>query len=316
MAGRHRKTIIVAGPTASGKSALAVRIAEEFGGVVINADSMQIYDGLPILSAQPDAAQQARAPHRLYGALAPDDPCSVGRWLDMAAAEARAAWNQDRLPVVTGGTGLYLQALQDGLAPVPDIPAPVRAETRRMLAEIGNERFHAMLAARDPIMGARLHPSNSQRLARAWEVIEASGRSLADWQQEPAQGRLDGDILPILLLPAPAILYAACDERFLAMTAEGAQEEARAFRTRALDPALPVMKTLGLAELIAHAEGRLDLDQAVMMAQGATRRYAKRQRTWFRHRLPARHIAYEQFSERLSDEIFSIIRQFLLTGIF
>lgn len=308
-----KKAVILAGPTASGKSGLALRLAEEFGGVVINADSMQVYGVLRVLTARPGPEDEARAPHRLYGILPPSELCSAGRWRALAVAECQAAWAAGKLPVVVGGTGLYLRSLSQGLSPIPDIPDAVRAAARALFAELGNDAFHARLAERDPAMAARLHPGNSQRLTRAWEVLEATGRSLADWQAEPAADRVDAEFATLLIAPPRDELYRSCDRRFRAMIGQGALDEVRALTALDLDPALPAMKALGVPELAAHLRGELPLDEAVARAQQATRNYAKRQLTWFRHQLAAYHTLPAQFSERFSDEIFSIIRQFLLT---
>ncbi len=308
-----KKAIIVAGPTASGKSALALALAQAVNGVVINADSMQVYAGLRVLTARPSPADEALAPHRLYGVLAPSDLCSVGRWRALALAEMEAAWAAGRLPVVVGGTGLYLRALTQGLSPIPEIPETVRAETRALLERLGNQAFHARLAGRDPVMAARLHPGNSQRLARAWEVLEATGRSLADWQDQPAPDRLEAATATVLLAPPREALYQSCDRRFLAMLEQGALDEVAALMALRLDPALPVMKALGVPELAAHLAGRLGLEQAMAQAQQATRHYAKRQSTWFRHQLAADFVLNAQYSERFFDGIFSNIRQSPLT---
>lgn len=307
------KVILVAGPTASGKSALAAHLARKFEATVVNADSMQVYAGPAILTAQPDAALQALAPHRLYGVADPAEPCSAGRWRDLAKAEIAAIAAAGRPAVVVGGSGLYLRTLQHGISPIPEIPGPIRAEARALFAALGNDRFHRLLAGKDAAMAARLAPGNSQRLVRAWEVLAATGRSLADWQAEPLQGGLDADILAILVLPEVGPLRASIDGRFLAMVEAGALEEAAAMKARGLDPALPAMKALGLPELLAHLDGSLPLARAIEAAQGATWHYARRQRTWFRHQFDPQLRIGEQFSERLLPEIFSKIRQFLLT---
>jgi tRNA dimethylallyltransferase len=306
--------LVIAGPTASGKSGLALALAEEFGGTVVNADSMQVYSGLRVLTARPTPADEARVPHRLYGVLDPADACSAARWRDLAAAELETAWQAGRLPVVVGGTGLYLRALMEGLSPIPEVPAEVRAEARALLAELGNAVFHARLAERDPVMAARLEPGNSQRLVRAWEVLRATGRSLAEWQAAPPEGAMAADWLAVTLMPPKDALYAACDGRFRRMVDEGAVDEVRSLLARRLDSALPVMKALGVAELAAHVQGGIGLDEAVARAAGATRNYAKRQLTWFRHQMPAARPVPEQFSESLPAKIFPIIRQFLLTA--
>jgi tRNA dimethylallyltransferase len=306
--------IVIAGPTASGKSGLALRMAEEFGGVIVNADSMQVYRGLTIITAGPSDADRARAPHVLYGVLDPATACSAAAWRDMAAAEMERAWAAGKLPVVVGGTGLYLRTLMQGISPVPEIPGDVREAARALLAERGAAAFHGLLAERDPVMAARLDPGNSQRLVRAWEVIEATGRSLAEWQAEPMEGAVSARWFSLALLPPRDALYAAIDGRFRGMVAAGALDEVAALMALNLDPALPAMKALGVPELMAHLRGELALEAAMAAAAQASRNYAKRQMTWFRHQLDASMTASEQLSESLPDKIFPIIRQFLLTG--
>lgn len=308
-----RPAILIAGPTASGKSGLALAIARDYGGEVINADSMQVYDGLSILTARPGAADLAQVPHRLYGVLPPSETCSAARWRDLAAAEMEECWAAGRLPVVVGGTGLYLRTLKDGISPVPEIADAVRDAARARFEALGNAAFHAELAARDPVMAARLLPSDSQRMIRAWEVIEATGTSLAQWQAEPPQGAIAARWFTLAILPQRQTLYATCDGRFRAMMALGALEEVRAFTARGLDPALPVMKALGLRELQALLRGEMEEEEAVAAAQQATRNYAKRQMTWFRHQLDASLTISEKFSESLLASIFLKIRHFLLT---
>jgi tRNA dimethylallyltransferase len=307
------KAVIVAGPTASGKSALAIAIALAFDGVVINADSMQVYDALRILTARPSVEDERRVPHRLYGVLPPTELCSAGRWCGLAVEACEEAWHEGKLPVVVGGTGLYLKALKEGLSPIPEVPEAVRQETRLHFAALGNAAFHAALAAIDPTMAGRLHPSNSQRLMRAWEVLAATGRSLADWQAEPAVAPVAARFSVIAVLPTRERLYAQCDERFAAMIGQGALEEVRALMAHRLDPALPVLKALGVPELAAHLRNEISLEQAVAAAQTATRHYAKRQMTWFRHQLAADQTVTAQLSESLQEEILSNIRRFLLT---
>lgn len=308
-----RPAIVIAGPTASGKSGLALRLAMEMDGVVINADSMQVYAGLPILTAQPSAADQAAVPHRLYGVLPPSDVCSAARWRDLAAAEMEAVWASGRLPIVVGGTGLYIRSLMQGLSPIPDIPDEVRTRVRRLLADLGNAAFHAQLMGRDRRMAERLEMGDSQRMVRALEVLEATGRSLADWQAEPLEGGVAAQWYSIALLPERDRLYTACDGRFRSMVAAGALDEARAIMALGLDPSLPAMKVLGLRELAAHLAGETGLDAAVAAACQATRNYAKRQQTWFRHQLNASELVSEQLSESLIATIFLKIRQFHLT---
>ncbi|MSO89862.1 MAG: tRNA (adenosine(37)-N6)-dimethylallyltransferase MiaA [Rhodospirillaceae bacterium] len=313
---QSRPVLVVAGPTVSGKSALAVALAERFGGTVINADSLQVYRELAILTARPGSSLVARAPHRLYGVLSAAEACSAARWRDMALAEIAASQQAGKLPIVTGGTGLYLESLLKGIAPVPEIPRELRERARSLLDVIGAPALHQKLAVRDPAMAARISANDGQRLTRAWEVLEATGRSLADFQQTVSAPGIAA--IAIQLMPPREDLYAAADARFAAMMAQGALEEARGIRSLGLGPNLPAMKALGLKELIAHLDGEMSLDRAVALAQQATRNYAKRQLTWFRHRSPALAgdrglVLNEQYSERLDAKIFSFICQFLLT---
>ncbi len=307
------RVVVVAGPTASGKSALGLALAEEFAGTVVNADSMQLYRGLRILTAQPDDAARARAPHRLYGVLEPDDPASAGRWRAMALDAIAEARDAGRLPVLVGGTGLYLRALMRGLAPVPPVPAQAREAARALHARLGAEAFHRALAERDPVAAAKLNPGDTQRLIRAYEVVAATGRPLSAWQAGQAETSGDLRCFVMLVMPPRPALHTAIDARFLRMMAEGGLEEARALMLRNLDPRLPAMKALGVPELIRHLKGELSQEDAVRLAQQSTRQYAKRQATWFRHQLTPDHILAAQFSERILPEIFAIIRQFCLT---
>ena len=305
--------IVIAGPTASGKSGLALAIAQAFGGWVINADSMQIYDTLRILTARPTLHDEALAPHRLYGVLSPREICSAARWRDLAALEIQAAWDAKALPVIVGGTGLYLRALTEGLSPIPEIPAEIRENARTLLAEMGNQAFHQMLQDRDPEMAARLDCGNSQRLSRAWEVLAATGQSLAQWQRQPNQGAVAANWLTIVLDPPRDIQTKACEHRFRQMVAQGALAEAQSMANLRLPADCPATRALGLPDLISHLNGKLTLEQAILAGSQATRAYAKRQSTWFRHQIPQAHMIKAQFSESLEKEIFSFIRQFLLT---
>ncbi|HEX6979820.1 MAG TPA: tRNA (adenosine(37)-N6)-dimethylallyltransferase MiaA [Alphaproteobacteria bacterium] len=304
--GRVPPVVVVAGPTASGKSAAALEIARAFGGVVINADSMQVYRELPILTAQPSPEDQARVPHRLYGVLSAADGCTVGRWRQMALAAIDEALADARLPVVVGGTGMYLKALIEGLAPVPPIAPELRAEVAARHRAIGAAAFHAELARLDPAMAARLSPNDTQRVRRAYEVVVATGRSLADFQRAQAPAALTFVILA--LMPPRDLLYRTCDLRCSTMVAAGAVEETRRLLDLHLDPSLPAMKAVGVRELGRYVAGELDLDQALDLFKRATRQYAKRQYTWFRNQLPGARVFAEQFSESLRSEIFSFIR--------
>lgn len=305
--------LIVAGPTASGKSALALSLAEELRGTIINADSMQVYRDLPILTAQPDAAAMASVPHRLFGEIDAADGFSVGAWRARAVEEIAASRTGGRVPILVGGTGLYIRALLDGLAPTPPIPNDIRRTARMLHAELGAEAFHEALRRLDPDATARLNPADTQRTTRAYEVAVATGRTLEDWHRE--QGRDPAFSARVLvLLPPREPLYAACDARFLAMMAGGAVDEVKNLVARDLDPALPAMRALGVREVAAWLRGEGHYDTAVAAAQQATRNYAKRQATWFRRQLPEAEtlrklVLSEQFSERLLPEIFSFIRQ-------
>ncbi len=309
--GRH-PAVVVAGPTASGKSELAIRIAESVGGAVVNADSMQVYRELDILTARPGPAERARAPHLLYGDTPLAEPCSAASWRARALAAIAEVRAEGLVPVVCGGTGLYIEALLRGLAPVPEVPGEVRAAAQARLAALGGAAFRAELAARDPATAARLADGDSQRLVRAWEVAEATGRSLAEWRAEPREPpALDPFV--VALAPPRAALYAACDARFLAMLGRGALEEARAVGALGLDPGLPGMKALGLGALLAHLRGEASLAAATERAQRETRRYAKRQTTWLRHRLAADLVLPARFPGGGAGAVAPEIRRFLLT---
>jgi tRNA dimethylallyltransferase len=309
--GERRSAVVFAGPTASGKSAAALAAAREFGGVVINADSMQVYRELAILTARPDAAAMAAAPHRLYGVISASEACSVARWRAMALAEIDAALGAGQLPILAGGTGLYIEALAKGLAPVPDIPSSVRDEARRLVAEEGAAALHARLARLDPASAA-LQPGDRQRVVRAWEVITATGKPLAEWQRVAAPADAPA-LLTFLFLPPRDALYAASDRRFAAMIEAGAIGEVKALLALNVDPELSALKAVGVGEIAAYVRGEIDMARMIALGQQATRRYAKRQYTWFRHRLPAACIFQEQYSESLDRVIFTKIRESRLT---
>jgi len=319
-AGDKLKAIVIAGATASGKSALAVELAAEFGGTIVNADSMQIYRDLPILTAQPDAAALQAVPHRLYGILALDDPATAARWAEMAAAEIGAAWAAGRPPFLVGGTGLYLKALLEGFAPIPELAPEHRAEAQGLLAELGSRGLHARLEARDPETAAKLRPSDSQRLMRAWEVLNATGRPLVWWQKQPSTPPVPVTALSFVTTPARDALYAACDDRLITMVAKGAVEEVAVAKRAypAADQEQAGFKALGFRELARHLDGVWTLEAAVAAAQQATRNYAKRQGTWFRRQLPGAtfltpdHEAMK-FSQSYLASIRHKIRDFLLT---
>ena len=277
------KAILIAGPTASGKSGAGLELAARFGGTIINADSMQVYRELRLLTARPSEADEARVPYRLYGTVPAADAYSVGRWLGDAARAMAEAHKEGRLPILVGGTGLYFKALTEGLAPVPDIPAEIRAHWRERSEQLGRDALHAELAARDPAMAARLGPNDPQRIVRALEVIDATGVSLAEWQGGNAMPLLaPGDALRLVIAPEREPLYAAIDARFDRMIEDGALDEVRALLGLDLDPGLPAMRAHGVRELAAYLSGALTREEAVAKAKTESRRYAKRQMTWLR----------------------------------
>lgn len=308
--------IVIGGPTASGKSALALDLAAALDGVIINADSMQLYAELSILTARPDAVDLARAPHRLYGVLPARERASAIAWTDMALAEIGQAMRQGRRAIVVGGTGLYLKALTEGLSPIPAVPEDIRRASVELMETLGNAGFHEQLKRWDPKMAARLAPGDTQRLVRAWEVMVATGRSLADWQAEPSAGPPPGMRFDMVMLAPPRpVLHAAIEGRLRRMVAEGAVEEVRALLALGLAPDLPAMKAVGVPEFAAHLAGETSLEEAVASTALATRQLAKRQSTWFRNQQPAAgaalrssHVIYEQYSERLIDKILPFVR--------
>jgi tRNA dimethylallyltransferase len=309
--------IVIAGPTASGKSHLALAVAREFNGAIINADSMQVYRDLRVLTARPDETELARAPHFLYGGIDAGESCSAGRWRGLALAEIARARSAKRLPLIVGGTGLYLSALLDGLAEVPPVPARIITETRELHARLGGEQFRAALAERDPEGAKRLHAGDTQRLIRAYAVARATGVALSEWQRRQ-KGGAKPNAAVIVLLPPRDALYAAIDARLESMFEQGAIEEVRALLARKLSTDLPAMKAVGVREISGFLAGKLSREQALKASQQATRRYAKRQYTWLRHRLKSgkklqKLTLEEKYSERLLPKIFSFIRQFLLT---
>lgn len=276
---------IICGPTASGKSALAVDLAEKTDGVIINADSMQIYDALPILTARPGTEDLARVPHILYGTLAPAEKSSAQGWRDEAAHAIQSALMAGQHPIVTGGTGLYIKALVEGLSDIPDIPHDIRQNAMAMQREMGNPAFHAALNARDAVMGARLNPNDTQRLIRAWEVLAATGKSLSYWQTMPLQGPPpEWRFKVIVMTPDREKLHRRCDTRFSLMLEMGAVAEVRDALSF-LPPDAPVTHALGYRALARYVRGEIGLEDATTLSCAETRQYAKRQDTWFRHQI-------------------------------
>jgi tRNA dimethylallyltransferase len=281
------RALLIAGPTASGKSGLALALAEKLGGTIINADSMQVYRDLRIITARPTPEEEARVPHLLYGEVDAAENYSAGRWyVDVRAAIAQAD-AAGRLPIVAGGTGLYFKVLTQGLAAIPPIPAGIRAAVRTRLDTEGPLQLHNELARRDPAAGARIKPQDRPRIVRALEVVEATGRTLSDWHHAGMPALLDpARAVKVFLVVAREELYRRIDARFTAMLAAGALAEVAALDARRLDPLLPAMKAHGVPWLRRYLQGEISLEEAVAGGQRDTRQYAKRQHTWFRHQLP------------------------------
>ncbi|WP_315756366.1 MULTISPECIES: tRNA (adenosine(37)-N6)-dimethylallyltransferase MiaA [unclassified Bradyrhizobium] len=281
------KAVLIAGPTASGKSALAVELAQKAGGVVINTDSMQVYRDLRILTARPTPDDEADVPHRLYGHVDAAVNYSAGHYVQDAAVVLAEVHAAGRLPIFIGGTGLYFKALTRGLAAVPPVPDDVRDAVRLRLDRDGVEALHAELARRDPAAGARLNVRDRTRVARALEVIEATGRPLAEWHAETTPPLLPaGSYRALFIAPERETLYARIDARFDLMLDRGAPEEVEQLAARGLDPLLPAMKAHGVPALIRYLRGEITREEAAVIGKADTRHYAKRQFTWFRHQLP------------------------------
>ena len=281
------KAVLIAGPTASGKSALALELAQKAGGAVINTDSMQVYRDLRVLTARPSLAEEAAVPHRLYGCVDAAVNYSAGHYVRDAKEVLDEVRRGGGLPIFIGGTGLYFKALTRGLSAVPPVPDEVREAVRLRLDRDGVEALHAELARRDAAAAARLNVRDRTRIARALEVIEATGRPLAEWHADTTPQLLpEGSYRALFIAPEREALYARIDARFDAMLADGALEEVARLAARGLDPLLPAMKAHGVPALIRHLRGEITREEAAMIGKADTRHYAKRQFTWFRHQLP------------------------------
>ncbi len=301
--------LTIAGPTATGKSLLAVRLAEQLDGLLINADSMQIYSELRILTARPDYETEARIPHKLYGVLSAKEKFSVGIWRTMAEREINQAWKARRLPILVGGTGLYFKALLEGISEIPDVDIGIRQEVRKFHDRVGSKKFYQELAKVDLVSAARLSENDTQRLTRAYEVYLATGKPLSEWHRiSPPIPGISADIQSIILAPPRSQLYAACDRRFNTMLEQGALNEVCDLMNLKLPTSQPVMKVLGVPELSAFLRGEISLEIAIANAKRATRRYAKRQTSWFRNQFGKSEHINTQYSESLFDKIFSKIR--------
>lgn len=287
----NERAVLIAGPTASGKSSLALFEAEcancaGLRPIIVNADSMQVYRELRIISARPTAADEAQVSHALYGFVSSDDVFNTGRWFD-AMAQLLDGLDDDDVPIIVGGTGLYFKALLEGFARVPDIPIAVRKRLRAQFVDEGAEEMHHRLAALDPQMAGELKSMDGQRILRALEVIEVTGKSILYWQQQAQAAPLlqAKDCRKIIALPERDILYARINARFDAMVSEGALEEVDALAKLGLDWDLPAMKAIGVPQFMAHLEGSMALEDAIADAKQESRRYAKRQMTWLRNQM-------------------------------
>ena len=300
--------IMIAGPTASGKSQLAIDLARRFGGAVINADSMQLYADLTVLTARPQPQEMQDIPHHLFGICDAAHRASVAEWLGLAAtaiANVRAA---GQLPIIVGGTGMYLQAGLRGIAPVPDVPADLHQHCIDLYRELGGAKFRDALAGYDADIAARLVDGDSQRLVRAMGVAMATDRPLSWWQQQPHKGALLGSVVTIAMMPPRPTLYDRINQRFDHMLMHGAVDEVARLMARQLDPGLPLMKALGVAPIAAFLQGDITKDDAAFIAKRDSRRYAKRQMTWIRNNFNAQITVEKKYSESLYEKIFSLIR--------
>ena len=279
------KAVIICGPTGAGKSSLALNLAEKFKGVIINADSVQIYREIKILSGRPTFDDYRQAPHRLYGIMSIFKPCTLGIWRKMALETIKECERSGRLPIICGGTGLYIKFLLNELSAIPEVPPSIKLEAREKLEDLGNENFRELLSKNDPVSARRIKSGDTNRLLRAWEVLTATNKPLSYWHEQSRETESQHRFFKVCLMPERKALYSKCDKRFLDFIEQGAAEEARALDFINVSPELPASKTLGLLELIKYTRGELGLSDAIAQAQRTTRRYAKRQLTWFRHQL-------------------------------
>lgn len=284
---RLKTAILIAGPTASGKSAVAMDVAERLNGVVINADAMQLYADLDVLTSRPSREDEARVPHRLFGCAPAGDAWSAGRWLEAAGREVSTAWQADKVPVIAGGTGLYFKVLEEGLSPIPAVPDEVRDHWRDRLRVEGANALHGELVRRASNDAGRIEPADGQRVVRALEVLDATGKTLADHFALARQGSVlaNADVRRVALTPAREELYGCCDARFEVMLEHGAMDEVEKLVALDLAPDLPVMKAIGVQALASYLAGEVLMEDAVALAQKQTRNYAKRQMTWIRNQM-------------------------------
>lgn len=309
------RCLVLFGPTASGKSAAALTLARRYDGTVINADSVQVYRDLRILTARPSEADEAAVPHRLYGVLDGAEICTAQRWRDLAVAEIRDAAAAGRVPILCGGTGFYIKALTAGLSGIPPVPDDVR-QAMRARVEAAPVAMWKTLRRRDPPAAARIAPPDRQRVARALEVLAATGRPLSAWQADPPDGPPPGlRFATIVLNPPHKALAQRCESRFDTMIDAGAMAEVRALTTRSLPGDRPLTRAVGVPELAAHLRGEMPLDEAITRAKTATRRYAKRQVTWLKRQIVPDCFIDEQLSESFMEKIFAFIEENRLTRV-
>jgi len=300
--------IMIAGPTASGKSQLAIDLARRFNGAVINADSMQLYADLEVITARPQPQDMQDIPHHLFGICDAAHRASVAEWLGLAATAIADVRSAGQLPIIVGGTGMYLQAGLRGIAPVPDVPADLHQHCIDLYRQLGGAKFRDMLAGYDADIAARLVDGDSQRLIRAMGVAMATDRPLSWWQQQPHKGAFLGNVITIAMMPPRPTLYDRINQRFDHMLMHGAVDEVARLMARQLDPGLPLMKALGVAPIAAFLVGNMTKDDAAFIAKRDSRRYAKRQMTWIRNNFNAQITVEKKYSESLYEKIFSLIR--------
>jgi len=302
--------LILFGPTASGKSAMAMAIADAFRGTVINADSMQVYRDLRVITARPSEEEESQVPHRLYGHLDASEISSAAGWREDAVRETRSAIHEGRLPILCGGTGFYLRAITHGLSPIPEIPDAIRMATRTQVEDGSPVRSWERLQEIDPASAARIEPMDRQRIARALEVFEATGRTLTDWQSDPPEGApTDIRFVTMTLAPPRDQLVRHIENRFEHMVAHGALDEVAALLDRNLPDDRPALRAVGVPELASHIRGEQSLDCAIEAAKIATRQYAKRQMTWLKRQIVSDFTKNTQYSKSLDAEIFAFIEE-------
>ena len=304
-----KKIIIVAGPTASGKTSFSIKLAQNLNSAIINADSLQIYSEIPILSAQPTLAEQNNIPHHLFGYVKGDEEYSVARWID----DARANINKINSPILVGGTGFYLKHLIFGISPVPEVPNQIRMDARNLLDEIGVENFYQLLQKIDPLMAEKIDPNNSPRILRAYEVMQATGKSINYWHQQNVSYYPVDNFMLIILQPDRDLLYQNCNKRFLDMLEIGAIDEVKQLLKQNYPPLSSIMKAHGVPELARYLANEYSLEEASIAAQQVVRNYAKRQTTWFKHQFinPNLKTYFVNNPEKEFEDILRLSNEFL-----